>query len=80
MQSELKPNRVKKQQRMLSKDNLPKYYQKVTRVPSEKGKKAYTKIVSRKVADKLINGVIELDAITKTLVRRALSRQFVLAK
>ena len=49
-------NRLKKQQRMESKKDLQKHYIKVVREPTEKGLKAYTKIVNARTADKLING------------------------
>ncbi|MCD6435602.1 MAG: hypothetical protein J7L15_04375 [Clostridiales bacterium] len=58
--SSTRANRIKKQQRREAKQDLPKYYTQVARVPAEKGLKTYTKLVKTPKADKLINGKLEI--------------------
>ncbi len=73
--SAINANRIKKQRRMESKKDLQKYYTKIARVPTNKKKEVYTKIVDLETADKLVLGkpIIMNNIVIK---REPLSRKF----
>ena len=50
-----------KKERMEDKSNYPSFYKMVARVPNEKDKKTYTRLVSSIKANVLVNGRLKLD-------------------
>lgn len=53
------------------------HYVKVYKVPNEKGKRTYSKIVTRAKAERLVKGRVAIDNTTGKRVRVPLSRTFV---